>query len=154
MRALIQRVKRACVRVGGEEVGRIGKGLLVFLGVMKGDGEEDIFYLVDKIVNLRIFEDEDGKINLSLLDVKGEILCVSQFTLLAETRKGRRPSFTQAAPPEEASRLFEKFTSELENKGVGVKRGVFGAHMEVELVNDGPFTIMIDSRERLLPRRG
>jgi D-tyrosyl-tRNA(Tyr) deacylase len=152
VKALIQRVSRAQVSVGGEVIGRIDTGLVVFVGVAAGDEKADTDYLVNKIVNLRIFADADCKFNLSLLDVKGELLLVSQFTLIADTRKGRRPSFTNAAPPDVAEALFNDFVAEARKTGVTVATGKFQAHMLVELANDGPVTIMIDSRERLMPR--
>jgi D-tyrosyl-tRNA(Tyr) deacylase len=152
VKALIQRVSRAQVSVDGVAIGRIAAGLLVFVGIDRGDEPADIDYLVNKLVNLRIFADEQGKFNLSLLDVKGEILLVSQFTLIADTRKGRRPSFTDAAPPEQADRMFNDLVAEAVKTGLRVATGRFQAHMMVELVNDGPVTIMLDSRDRLLPR--
>ncbi len=154
MKALIQRVSRAHVSVNGEVIGRIEGGLVVFVGVAAGDEKADTDYLVNKIINLRIFADADSKFNLSLLDVKGELLLVSQFTLIADTRKGRRPSFTGAAPPEMAGTMFNDFVAEARKTGVKVETGKFQAHMLVELVNDGPVTIMIYSGERLQPRAG
>lgn len=145
MRAVVQRVKQSSVKANGETVGRIGKGLLVLLGVAKGDGDEDVKYLANKIVNLRIFEDEDGKMNKSVLDIGGELLAVSQFTLLADCRKGRRPSFIAAAEPEKAAELYEKFVDLVRAQGVAVQTGRFQAMMEVALINDGPVTIIIDS---------
>ncbi len=144
MRALLQRVSMAHVKVGGETVGRIGRGILVFLGVGLGDGPVQARELAEKIVHLRIFEDRDGRFDLSLLDVKGGILVVSQFTLYADCRKGRRPSFSQAAPPEAARGLYQLFLEELAAKGVEVESGRFGEHMEVSLVNDGPVTVMLE----------
>ncbi|MGI2336062.1 MAG: D-aminoacyl-tRNA deacylase [Dehalogenimonas sp.] len=152
MKALIQRVRRAQVRVDDEVVGSIEAGLLVFVGVAVGDEQADIDYLINKLVNLRIFTDEHGKFNLSLLDTGGEILLVSQFTLIADTRKGRRPGFTEAAPPEQADRMFNDLVVATGKTGVRVATGRFQAHMMVELVNDGPVTIMLDSRDRMLPR--
>ncbi|MDV2988948.1 MAG: D-aminoacyl-tRNA deacylase [Dehalogenimonas sp.] len=152
MKALIQRVSRAQVSVDDEVIGRITAGLLVFIGIARGDEPADIDYLVNKLVNLRIFADEQGKFNLSMLDVKGDLLLVSQFTLIADTRKGRRPSFTDAAPPEQADRMFNDLVAEAVKTGLRVATGRFQAHMMVELVNDGPVTIMLDSRDRLLPR--
>jgi D-tyrosyl-tRNA(Tyr) deacylase len=144
VKALIQRVKSARVTVSGEETGSIGQGILVLLGVAGGDVERNAEYLADKIVNLRIFEDGEGRLNLSLLDVKGGLLAVSQFTLLADTRHGRRPSFTKAARPDEAERLYSYF-ADLVRKRLGrVETGRFGAMMDVELVNDGPVTIMME----------
>lgn len=154
MKALLQRVSRASVSVGGEVVGSIGPGLVVFVGVAAGDGDEDIEYLVSKVVGLRIFADDSGKFNLSVEDIGGELLLVSQFTLLASTRKGRRPGFTDAAPPEEAARLFERFVARAQATGTGVATGRFQEHMEVEIHNDGPVTIMLDCSERHLPRAG
>ncbi|APV43374.1 D-tyrosyl-tRNA(Tyr) deacylase [Dehalogenimonas formicexedens] len=152
MKALIQRVSRAQVTVDGEVIGSIGGGLAALVGVAAGDEKADIDYLVNKIVNLRIFADADSKFNLSLLDVKGELLLISQFTLMADTRKGRRPSFTDAAPPETAEFMFDEFVAEARNLGVKVETGRFQAHMFVELVNDGPVTIMLDSSDRLRAR--
>lgn len=147
MRALVQRVSRASVSVGGEEVGRIGAGLLVLLGVGAGDGPKEAETLVDKIVNLRIFEDGAGKMNRSLLEVGGGALAVSQFTLYGDCRKGRRPSFTAAARPDEAEQLYEYFVERLRQAGVPVETGRFGAYMQVELVNDGPVTLWLDTAE-------
>lgn len=146
MRALLQRVSEAAVSVGGEEVARIGPGLLVLLGVAQGDSAEDARYLAGKVAGLRIFEDEAGKMNRSVLEVGGEVLVVSQFTLLADCRKGRRPSFTAAAGPEEAEALYEVFVDELRERSVPVATGVFQAHMHVTLTNDGPVTILLESR--------
>ena len=146
MRAVIQRVDSASVLVEGELVSSIGKGLLVLLGVEKGDDEKDVQYIVEKIVNLRIFEDESGKMNLSVRDIGGEVLLVSQFTLLASTRRGRRPDFTFAAPPDIAERLFSLSFSLLGNF-VPTKKGIFGKKMLIYLVNNGPVTIILDSRE-------
>lgn len=148
MRIVIQRVKSASVTVDGEIVGKIGKGLLVLLGVSVDDSEKDADYLVEKSLNLRIFEDLDDKMNLSLLDITGEILVVSQFTLYGDTRKGRRPSFIDAAPPEKANRLYEYFVSEIRNKLLRVETGKFQAMMDVALVNDGPVTILLDSKKK------
>lgn len=147
MKALLQRVTSASVSIEGEEVGRIGAGLCVLVGVAAGDGEKDIDYLVSKLVNLRIFADGDGKFNRSLLDTGGEMILVSQFTLLADTRHGRRPGFTDAAPPEEAERLFALFVSKARGTGLQVETGRFQAYMQVEIHNDGPVTIMLDSRD-------
>jgi D-tyrosyl-tRNA(Tyr) deacylase len=143
VRAVCQRVSRAEVRVGGEVVGRVGAGLCVLLGVARGDGAEDAERLAAKIARLRIFADDAGRFDRSVLDVRGEALVVSQFTLLADTGKGNRPSFTDAAPPELAEPLYEGFCAVLESLGVPVARGVFGARMAVELVNDGPVTIVL-----------
>ena len=152
MKALIQRVTRASVSVEGKIVGKIGPGLVVFIGVANGDSTEDIQYLTRKIVELRIFDDADGKFNLSALDVKGELLLVSQFTLLATTRKGRRPGFTDAAAPEIAETLFNQFVEQVSATGLKVETGRFQTHMLVEINNDGPVTIFIDSHERLNSR--
>ena len=146
MRAVVQRVKQSSVKTDGEVVGRIGQGLLVLLGVAKGDGAEDVDFMVKKIINLRIFEDEDGKMNRSLLEIGGELLAVSQFTLLADCRKGRRPSFIEAADPEMATALYERFVDTVREKGVGIQTGRFRAMMEVALINDGPVTIIIESQ--------
>jgi D-aminoacyl-tRNA deacylase len=148
MRALIQRVAEASVTVAGERVGAIGRGLLVLLGVGQGDTDADAAWLADRVAGLRIFEDEAGKMNRSLLDTHRAALVVSQFTLHADTRKGRRPSFTGAAAPDEARRLYAVFGAELERLGIQVERGVFAADMQVALVNDGPVTLMLDSAER------
>ena len=152
MKALLQRVTRASVSVDGEVVGSIGRGLVGFIGVAVGDTEEDVEYLVQKIVGLRIFSDEEGKFNLSVQDVGGELLLVSQFTLLASTRRGRRPSFTGAAVPELAERLFERCVEHASATGLRVATGRFQQLMQVEIHNDGPVTIMLDSRDRHLPR--
>ncbi|MGD0794262.1 MAG: D-aminoacyl-tRNA deacylase [Dehalococcoidales bacterium] len=149
MKALLQRVSRASVSVASEEVGRIGKGLVVLLGVAEGDTEKDAQYLVQKIINLRIFADSEQKLNLSALDIGGELLFISQFTLLADTRKGRRPSFESAARPEQAEELFNYAVGQLKNSGLKIATGRFQQHMQVEIHNDGPVTIMLDSREKL-----
>ncbi len=146
MKALLQRVSKASVSVAGEEVGRIGKGLVVFLGVADGDTEKDAQYLIQKIINLRIFADAAEKFNLSALDIGGELLLVSQFTLLADTRKGRRPSFIGAAPPEQAEKLFDYFVGLARGSGLKVATGRFQQYMQVEIHNDGPVTVMLDSR--------
>ncbi len=153
MRAVIQRVSRAEVRVDHAPVGAIGPGLLVLLGVGKDDGPEEARLLADKIVQLRVFSDNEGKFNLSLEDVGGSVLVVSQFTLFADTRRGRRPSFISAAPPELAAPLVERFMEGVRVHGVAVAGGRFGTHMEVELVNDGPVTIMLDSKDWKRSRR-
>lgn len=145
MRAVVQRVSRAEVRVEGRSTGSVGKGLVILLGVATGDGEEQARSLADKVAQLRIFEDSAGKMNLSVTDVGGAVLVVSQFTLLGDVRKGNRPSFTAAAPPDQANALYERFCALLREKGITVATGVFRAHMEVELVNDGPVTILLDS---------
>lgn len=147
MKAVIQRVTGASVEVDGKVVGQIGPGLVVLLGVAKGDQESDGRYLVDKIRTLRIFSDERGKMNRSLVDVGGPVLLVSQFTLLARTTDGRRPSFDEAAPPDEARRLYEQVAADLRAQGTMVETGIFAAHMTVTLVNDGPVTFTLDSRE-------
>ncbi|MCR5016846.1 MAG: D-tyrosyl-tRNA(Tyr) deacylase [Ruminococcus sp.] len=144
MRIVLQRVTYASVTVGGEVTGRIGTGYLVLLGVGQGDTEEDCRRLADKLINLRIFSDENGKINLSLADVGGELLIVSQFTLYADCRKGNRPNFIQAGKPDEAERLYNYFADYCRSKGKHVETGIFGADMKVELVNDGPFTIVLE----------
>ncbi len=148
MKALLQRVSAASVSVAGEVVGRIGRGAVVLVGVASGDSERDARYLAQRTVNLRIFSDQAGKFNLSALDIGGELLIVSQFTLLADTRKGRRPSFTDAAPPAQAEQLFELFVDEVKASGLKVETGRFQQHMQVEIHNDGPVTIMLDSREK------
>jgi len=147
MRALLQRVQRAEVRVAGASVGRIGPGLLILLGVGHEDGEAEAAALARKTARLRIFEDADGKMNASLLDVGGAALVVSQFTLFADARRGNRPGFTSAAPPERADALYRSYTGALAGHGVPVETGTFQARMEVELVNDGPVTIWLDTRE-------
>jgi len=144
MRAMVQRVKYGKVSVAGNILAEIGKGLVILLGVGHGDGEAQAAFLAGKIANLRIFEDTDGKMNLSLLDVDGQAIVVSQFTLYADTRKGRRPSFTDAALPELARRLVECFTELLRQKGISTGQGVFGAEMLVEIHNDGPVTIWLE----------
>ncbi|MBC7246601.1 MAG: D-tyrosyl-tRNA(Tyr) deacylase [Actinobacteria bacterium] len=145
MRALLQRVKSCAVRVDGEEVSRIGAGLLVLLGVAARDDARDIDFIVNKVVNLRIFDDPQGKLNLSLAEVGGEIMVVSQFTLYGDARKGRRPSYVAAAPPERAEELYRQTCEAFARAGFPPARGVFGKHMEVELVNDGPVTILVES---------
>ena len=147
MRAVIQRVSRAKVSVKNEIVGEIGKGILILLGVADGDSETDAVYLLDKTVNLRIFEDADDKMNLSLLEIKGDLLVVSQFTLYGDARKGRRPSFIKAASPAEAKRFYEFFVSEARKQIGIVETGKFQTMMKVELVNDGPVTILLDSEK-------
>jgi D-tyrosyl-tRNA(Tyr) deacylase len=147
MKAVIQRVTCASVEVEGKITGRIRQGLMVLLGVAKGDDESDVRYLIDKIRSLRIFSDEQGKMNRSLIDVGGAVLLVSQFTLLGRTNSGRRPSFDDAAPPEPAKRLYEQVATGLRESGTVVETGIFAAHMQVALVNDGPVTFVLDSRE-------
>ena len=148
MRAVIQRVKSAEVDVDGRLTGKIGKGLLVFVGVGRGDGEADISYLSSKIPDLRIFEDHSGKFNLSLKEVGGEMLVVSQFTLFGDSRKGRRPSFTDAEAPPIAKILYEQLVSKMKAQGIPVETGEFQAKMEVHLINDGPVTLLLDSKQR------
>jgi D-tyrosyl-tRNA(Tyr) deacylase len=154
MRALIQRVTSASVTIEDTEVGRIGPGLVVLLGVAEGDDEADARYLVDKIANMRIFADQRGRFNLSARDVGGELLVVSQFTLHADTRRGRRPDFTAAADPETANRLYEQSVQMFRDTGLNVATGEFQAYMQVTLRNDGPVTVMVDSADRGRPRRG
>lgn len=146
MKALLQRVTHASVAVEGEKVAQIGRGLVALVGVAQGDTESDARYLVEKMVNLRIFPDRDSKFNLSLLDISGELLAVSQFTLLADTRKGRRPSFTEAASPGQAESLFNSFVEMAKAIGLKVATGRFQQHMLVEIHNEGPVTILLDSR--------
>jgi D-tyrosyl-tRNA(Tyr) deacylase len=145
MRAVVQRVSRARVRVNGQTTGEIGTGLLILLGVGQGDTAREADYLLDKIINLRIFEDAGGKMNLSLLETGGQLMVISQFTLYADCRKGRRPSFTDAAPPGEAQRLYDDFVTAARIRGLHVATGIFQALMEVELVNSGPVTILLDT---------
>jgi D-tyrosyl-tRNA(Tyr) deacylase len=145
MRAVVQRVSESSVTVGPEVVGRIGRGVLVLLGVSKTDTEKESAYLAEKIVHLRVFEDEGGRLNRSLIDVGGEMLVVSQFTLLADCRKGRRPSFTEAAGPDQANRLYEHFVRHAAKLGISVQTGRFQALMAVSLVNDGPVTLIVES---------
>ena len=147
MRALLQRVTQASVTVEGRVVGEIGHGLLILLGIGHGDGEVQINTMTEKIVHLRIFEDDEGKMNRSLLDIGGQALIVSQFTLYADARKGRRPGYTDAAPPALAEPLVERFKDAIADFGVKVAGGVFGAYMQVELLNDGPVTIWLDSEQ-------
>ena len=147
MRAVIQRVKEASVSVEGKVKGKIGEGLLIYLGIEEGDQEKDARFLAEKVCNLRIFEDENEKMNLSLLDEQGSILAISQFTLLGDCRKGRRPSFSKAGKPEEAIRLYQEFLEACEKHGAPVESGVFQAHMMVSSVNDGPVTLLVDSNK-------
>jgi D-tyrosyl-tRNA(Tyr) deacylase len=151
MKAVLQRVTKASVEVDGAAVGRIDTGLLVLLGVAKGDEERDALYLADKISALRIFADEQGKMNRSIADMKGAVLLVSQFTLLGEAAKGRRPDFAEAATPEQAKILYEQVAEALRGKGLTVETGRFGTYMKVELVNDGPVTLLLDSRRDMRP---
>jgi D-tyrosyl-tRNA(Tyr) deacylase len=146
MKAVIQRVTKALVQVEGQTIGQIDSGLLVLLGVAKGDGETDGRYVVEKIRTLRIFSDEQGKMNRSLVDIGGSVLLVSQFTLLGRTANGRRPSFDEAASPDEANRLYGQVAAGLRDLGTHVETGIFAAHMQVELLNDGPVTFVLDSR--------
>ncbi|WP_066257831.1 D-aminoacyl-tRNA deacylase [Neobacillus drentensis] len=146
MRVVVQRSKAASVTVGGEVTGQISKGFVLLVGVTHADKEEDAVYLADKIANLRIFEDENEKMNLSLVDVGGEILSVSQFTLYGDCRKGRRPNFMDAARPDQAVQLYDFFNSLLREKGIRVETGIFGAMMDVELINDGPVTLILESK--------
>ena len=146
MRAVVQRVLRAAVSVGGETISEIGPGICVLLGVGDGDTEEDSLWLADKLVNLRIFEDGEGRMNRSLLDVGGAALLVSQFTLYGDCRKGRRPSFAGAAAPEKGKRLYDYFVRRVEAHAVETACGVFGAHMGIDLLNDGPVTLILDTR--------
>lgn len=148
MRVVIQRVSKASVLADGKENGAIGQGFLLLVGVEEEDTSEDVKYLTRKIANMRIFEDDQEKMNLSLDQVGGEILSISQFTLHADTKKGNRPSFVQAANPEKANMLYEELNEGLRNEGINVETGVFGADMEVSLVNDGPVTILIDSKSK------
>ena len=154
MRALVQRVRQATVSVHGETLGSIGPGLVLFIGVGVGDTPDDARYLVKRLLNLRIFADEAGRFNRSAREVGAGLLAVSQFTLYADTRRGRRPSFTQAAPPAEAEPLFTQTVELLRQSGLPVATGRFGAEMQVALENDGPVTIWMDSTDRLRPRRG
>jgi D-aminoacyl-tRNA deacylase len=148
LKALLQRVTQASVTISGEKVGSIGNGLAVLVGVASGDTLKDAQYLAQKTVGLRIFTDAEGKFNLSVLDVRGELLVISQFTLLADARKGRRPSFTDAAPPDQAEELFNQFVREVRASGLKVETGRFQTHMLVEIHNDGPVTIMLDSKDK------
>lgn len=148
VRVIIQRVSKASVTVGGIENGKINQGFLLLVGVEEADSDEDVSYLTRKISNLRIFDDKEGKMNLSLRDVEGEILSISQFTLHADTKKGNRPSFVKAAKPEKADELYNNLNKKLQNEGFNVKTGVFGADMDVSLINDGPVTILIDSKNK------
>lgn len=148
MRSVVQRVKEAAVRVDGEVVGQISSGFLVLLGVGENDTDADAAWMAEKIAGLRVFEDADGKMNLSLLDVNGEVLLVSQFTLYGDCRKGKRPSFSTAAPPEQARKLFVQVAEAMRAKGLTVETGVFQARMEVALVNDGPVTLLLDSEKK------
>lgn len=154
MRAVIQRILQGSVTVDGHVVAIVGPGLSVFLGVGRGDTEQDATYLTERITNLRIFADSQGRFDLSAMDVEAEVLLVSQFTLYADTRRGRRPSFMGAAVSSDAKPLFERIAEMLRGRGLNVKTGCFQQHMQVQLVNDGPVTITVDSRDRLMPRKG
>jgi len=146
LRAVVQRVSEAKVTVEGEKVAHIENGLMVLLDVGQEDQEQDVIFLADKLANLRIFSDDNGRLNLSVLDIDGEVLVVSQFTLYGDCRKGRRPSFSSAAPPELAKELYERFVDRLRSHGLKVETGVFQAHMEVSLINDGPVTLLMSSQ--------
>ena len=145
MHIVLQRVKQACVRVDEKVISEIGKGLVILLGVERDDSEKDVEYLLSKIINLRVFKDKQEKMNLSVLDIQGEILIVSQFTLLGDCRKGRRPSFTKAAPPDMAKKLCKKFVDRAKESGLKIKEGIFQAKMLVEIYNNGPVTFVLDS---------
>ncbi len=148
MRIVIQRVKNASVTVDNEVIGSIKQGLLLLIGVCEEDNQEDIDWLINKVLNLRIFNDSDGKMNLSVLDIKGEILSISQFTLFASTKKGNRPSFIKSAKPDFAENLYNQFCEQMNSSGLTSQKGIFGADMKVELLNDGPVTIIIDSKNK------
>lgn len=147
MRAVVQRVSKGQVTVDNEVVGKIGMGFVVLLGVADGDTQEDVVWMAGKVVGLRVFEDAAGKMNLSLTDVGGQVLAISQFTLLGDCRKGRRPAFIEAAKPEQANALYESFVAEVRGAGISVETGRFRTHMNVELTNDGPVTLLLDSRK-------
>lgn len=147
MRAVIQRVLQGSVTVDGTVVGEIKKGLVVLLGIGKEDDEKDLEYMIDKIIGLRIFQDENDKMNLSLLDIKGELLVISQFTLYGDVRKGKRPSFTNSGHPEVAERLYLEFVDKCKERGIRTEKGIFRADMDVQLINQGPVTIMLDSKK-------
>jgi D-tyrosyl-tRNA(Tyr) deacylase len=149
MRAVVQRVSRASVSVNGQVTGRIERGLLVFLGVGREDSQADIDFIADKVVNLRVFEDADGKMNLSVKDIGRGILLISQFTLFGDCRKGRRPDFSSAGPPETAKLLYEKTIDAIKEKSVPVETGIFAAHMDIDCVNDGPVTLILDSNNSI-----
>lgn len=148
MRAVVQRVSSAEVRVDDKMVGRVGKGLLVYLGVGKEDTVYDIEYMTEKVSGLRIFEDENGKMNLSVKDIEGEILAISQFTLYGDVRKGKRPSFSDSAAPDKGEELYNQFISRIQGIGIRIDKGIFGAHMMVDYINDGPVTILLDSKKQ------
>lgn len=147
MRAVVQRVKKSSCRVDNEIVGKIDKGLLLLLGIGQDDNEKDLDYLVDKVLGLRIFSDEDGKMNLSLEDIGGQILIISQFTLYGDARKGKRPSFSKSSSPELGEKYYNQFIDKVKSKGIKTETGIFGAHMDIELINDGPVTILLDSKK-------
>ncbi len=147
MRGVVQRVRRASVSIDNKTIGEIGSGILLLLGVEDTDNDKDLEYMADKVPNLRIFEDENGKMNKSLMDVNGELLVISQFTLLGDARKGRRPSFIQAAVPDKAVPMYESFIDKMKEKEIVTHCGEFGADMQVELINDGPVTILLDSKK-------
>jgi len=144
MKILLQRTDRVSIMVNGSQVSSSGRGLLLLIGIGADDDESSILYFIDKVTNLRIFEDKEGKMNLSVKDIGGDIAAVSQFTLYADTKKGRRPGFSLAAPPEKALKIYNKFVQELKRTGLNISEGVFGAHMEISLVNNGPATFMIE----------
>jgi len=148
--AVVQRAKEASVWVSDKEVSKIGKGILLLVGISKGDSEKDVNYITNKVVNLRIFSDENGNLNLSLIEIKGEILVVSQFTLLGDTKKGRRPSFSNAMQPEKAKAFYNELINQFKEYKIPVKEGVFGAMMGVKLINDGPVTLIVNSRDKKL----
>jgi D-aminoacyl-tRNA deacylase len=148
MRAVVQRVSSASVTVGGEATGQVGRGFLVLLGIANDDGQQDLLYLAQKVIGLRVFEDADGRMNLSIGEVGGAMLVVSQFTLYGDCRKGRRPGFTDAARPEVAEPLYRAFVAEVRGQGISVETGKFQAEMQVSLVNEGPVTLLIDSRKQ------
>ena len=147
MRAVVQRVRKSSVKVNGEVVGEISKGINVLIGITKDDNEEDLKYIKDKIFNLRIFSDADDKMNLSVKNIKGELLIISQFTLYGDSRKGRRPSFIEALGGEEAVKLYNSFIEQCKTEGLKIQTGEFGADMEVEIINDGPVTLLLDSKK-------
>lgn len=148
MRAVVQRVSSAEVRVDGKSVGQIGKGLLIYLGVGKDDSISEIEYMAEKVSGLRIFEDDNEKMNLSVQDIGGEILAISQFTLYGDVRKGKRPSFTDSAAPDKGEEFYNQFIKKIQDIGIIVKKGIFGAHMMIDYVNDGPVTILLDSKKQ------
>ncbi|MDX8569567.1 D-aminoacyl-tRNA deacylase [Elizabethkingia sp. HX XZB] len=149
MKVVIQRVSESEVVVENQSVGKIGKGFMLLIGIDESDEKQDADWLVQKILNLRVFGDEEGKLNLSILDIKGELLCISQFTLIADYKKGNRPSFIKAAKPDKAIPLFEYFKEEIAKSGLKTESGIFGADMKVSLINDGPVTIVMDSKTKL-----